>query len=92
MTLCLVDYRDSDDDVADGGRTMALPLAFASGMTVTDGVVTLDARLDGPKDVAYALIPFAYNTKDSYHLFVSPGHGTLFEWPTLEIGPMTFLE
>ena len=92
MTLCLVDYTDSDNDVADGGRTTALPLAFASGMTFTNGVVTLDARFDGPSDAAYALIPFSYRTQDSYRLFVSPGSGTLFEWPALEIGPTTFLE
>lgn len=92
MSLCLVEYRDSHNDVADGGRTVDLPLVLASGMTVTDGIVTLDAQRNHNTDAAYALIPFPYDEKDSYRLFVSPGVGTLFEWPALEIGPMTFLE
>lgn len=92
MTLCLMDYRDSDDDVADGGRTVALPLAFAAGMTVTDKTVTLDAHAKGEEGVIYALIPFRYDEDNRYRLFISTGSGTLFEWPSLEIGPMTILE
>lgn len=92
MTLCLVEYMDSDNDVADGGRTVDFPLAFASGMTVTDGIVTLDAQSKDNTDAVYVLIPFPYDQDESYRLFVSPGSGTLFEWPALEIGPMTFLE
>lgn len=90
--LCLVEYLDSDNDVADGGRTVNLPLAFASGMTVDNGIVALDMQPEDNTDVVYALIPFHYDAKDNHRLFVSPGSGTLFEWPALEISPMTFLE
>lgn len=81
LTLCTLDWYNTEKDVADGGRCVALPIASVSDMYEQDFQLILDNSEAGDPSVRHFVVPLFHDSDDSYYLFVGTGEGTLLEWP-----------